>query len=99
MVAAVSEQSAGICEGITMGKMMWRDIADLKHEHAQVIAACPPCPDFPNGRRIIWSAAFLLAQIERGNSTPRHLRYPATYFMPLDDLPPLPAAELTGERG
>ena len=71
-----------------MDTMIWRPIAEMQPDDEMVIAACPPCVEFPEGRRMIWTPSILLTAM--ANGTPQHLRYPATHFMRVADLPPLP---------
>ncbi len=62
----------------------WQAIDTMPPDDRMVLAYCPPCVDFPNGRMMLWRASILAAQNER---TPHYLRYPATHWRCLPDAP------------
>lgn len=69
----------------TTTALNWRLISTLRESapDAMVLAACPPCGQFPEGRVMIWKTSILMDGLKRGNETPQHLRYPATLWKPL----------------
>lgn len=62
----------------------WHPISTLPMDDRLLLAHCPPCADFPDGRTMIWRASILAMQ---GNGTPLHLRFPATHWRPLPEPP------------
>ncbi len=61
----------------------WQPIETLKPSDDLILAACPPCSEFPDGRVMIWKASML----PDNDRTPRHLRFPATLWTALP-MPP-----------
>lgn len=58
----------------------WQDIKTAPKGDEMFLAYCPPDEEFPEGRMMIWRGSILAMQNDR---TPRHLRFPATLWMPL----------------
>lgn len=68
----------------------WQPIETVPKDDRLLMAWCPPCAEFPQGRMMIWKASILAFQDHR---TPRHLKFPATHWRPLPAPPPAPTAE------
>lgn len=63
-------------------KAPWTPIDDeTPTDQRMIIAGCPPCAEFPEGRVMIWRADILARNLK--GPTPAHLRFPATHWMPM----------------
>lgn len=65
----------------------WQDISTAPTDDRLILAGCPACEQFPEGRVMIWRAS-MLNRNQKG-PTPQHLSFPATHWAPLL---PAPAA-------
>lgn len=65
----------------------WQDISTAPSDDRLILAGCPACAEFPEGRVMIWRAS-MLNRNQKG-PTPHHLSFPATHWAPLL---PAPAA-------
>lgn len=67
----------------------WQDISTAPSDDRLILAGCPACAGFPEGRVMIWRAS-MLNRNQKG-PTPHHLSFPATHWAPL-----LPAPKAGG---
>jgi len=80
----------------------WQLIETLPNTDELIIAYCPPDPEFPEGRMMIWRASMLFdqfARIAKGIKQPAHLSYPATHWRPLPQPPAAIRALINKDAG
>lgn len=89
--AKLAEHWAGLLrQTITAHSSPWRPITEWPRRQELIIAATA---DY---RRMIWQPAVLKNAL--ASTAPEHLRFPATHWMYVADLPPLPPRGLIAER-
>ena len=66
----------------------WQEISSLPTGDEMILAWCPPCKDFVDGRMMIWRGIILARNLK--GPTPAQLSFPATHWAHLPAPPAQP---------